>query len=46
MTRFKVLKSLRATIEDLVLDTVDYLTNKFNQSKNVFTAAYVLRLAL
>ncbi len=36
---FKVLKSLRATIEDLVLDTIDYLTNKFNQSKNVFTAA-------
>ena len=36
---FKVLKSLRVTIEDLLLDTIEYLTNKFNQSKNVFTAA-------
>lgn len=36
---FKVFKSLRATIEDLLLDTVSYLTEKFNQSKTVFTAA-------
>lgn len=36
---FKVFKSLRATIEDLLLDTIEYLTSKFNQSKTVFTAA-------
>lgn len=36
---FKVFRSLRVTIEDLLLDTISYLTDKFNQSRTVFTAA-------
>lgn len=37
--KYKVLKSLRAGIESIVVDTVQYLSSKFNQSKAVFTAA-------
>lgn len=37
--KYKILKSLRATIEDILIDTIEYLTEKFNQNKSVFTAA-------
>lgn len=36
---YKIFNSLKATIEDILLDTVQYLTKRFNQSKSVFTAA-------
>lgn len=36
---YKVLKSLKATIGDILIDTIQYLSAKFNQSKSVFTAA-------
>jgi len=31
--KYKILKSLRATIEDILIDTIEYLTEKFNQNK-------------
>lgn len=37
--KYKILKSLRATIEDILVDTIGYLTEKFNQNKSVFTAS-------
>lgn len=37
--KFKVLTSLSILIDDLLSDTIKYLTSKFNQSKTVFTAA-------
>jgi hypothetical protein len=37
--KYKVLNSLRAGIDSIVSNTVDYLSTKFNQSKSVFTAA-------
>lgn len=38
-SNYRILKSFRATIEDIALDTIQYLSNRFNQSKTVFTAA-------
>lgn len=37
--KYQILTSLRAGVEDILLDTVKYLSSKFNQSKSVFTAA-------
>jgi hypothetical protein len=36
---YKILSSFKATVEDITLDTINYLTARFNQSKAVFTAA-------
>ena len=36
---YKIFKTLKATVEDILLDTVQYLSGRFNQSKSVFTAA-------
>ena len=36
---YNILKTLRATVEDILLDTIQYLSGRFNQSKSVFTAA-------
>lgn len=36
---YKVFTTLKATVEDILLDTINYLTNRFNQNKSVFTAA-------
>lgn len=37
--KYKVLRSLSALVEDILLDSINYLTKRFNQSKSVFTAA-------
>jgi len=36
---YKILSAFKATVEDITLDTINYLTARFNQSKTVFTAA-------
>jgi len=36
---YKILTSFKATVEDITLDTINYLTSRFNQSRTVFTAA-------
>ena len=36
---YKIFKTLKATVEDILLDTIKYLSGRFNQSKSVFTAA-------
>ena len=36
---YKILKSFRATVQDIALDSIQYLTTRFNQSRTVFTAA-------
>jgi hypothetical protein len=36
---YNVFKTLKATVEDILVDTVKYLSGRFNQSKSVFTAA-------
>ena len=36
---YKILNAFKATVEDITLDTINYLTARFNQSKTVFTAA-------
>lgn len=36
---YKILTSFKATVEDITLDTINYLTARFNQSRTVFTAA-------
>ncbi len=36
---YKIFKTLKATVEDILLDTMQYLSGRFNQSKSVFTAA-------
>ena len=38
-SNYRILKSFKATIQDIALDSIQYLTSKFNQSKSVFTAA-------
>lgn len=37
--RFKILSSFNILIENILSDTIKYLTSRFNQSKTVFTAA-------
>ncbi len=37
--RFKVLTRLSIFVDDILAQTIDYLTSKFNQSRAVFTAA-------
>lgn len=36
---YKILRTLKANIEDILVDTIQYLSSRFNQSKSVFTAA-------
>lgn len=36
---YNIFKNLKASVEDILLDTVQYLSGRFNQSKSVFTAA-------
>lgn len=36
---YKIFKTLKSTIGDILLDTMQYLSGRFNQSKSVFTAA-------
>jgi hypothetical protein len=36
---YQIFKTLKATVEDILVDTVQYLSGRFNQSKSVFTAA-------
>ena len=36
---YQIFKTLKATVEDILIDTVQYLSGRFNQSKSVFTAA-------
>ena len=36
---YKIFKTLKVTVEDILLDTIQYLSGRFNQSKSVFTAA-------
>jgi hypothetical protein len=38
-SNYRILNSFRANIEDIALDTIQYLSNRFNQSRTVFTAA-------
>lgn len=38
-SNYRILKSFKATVQDIALDTIQYLTAKFNQSRSVFTAA-------
>lgn len=38
-SNYRILKSFKATIQDIALDSIQYLTTKFNQSRSVFTAA-------
>lgn len=37
--KYRVLRSLNVQVESIILDTINYLTKRFNQSKSVFTAA-------
>ena len=37
--KYKILRSLNVQVESIILDTINYLTKRFNQSKSVFTAA-------
>lgn len=37
--KYQVLQRLSVLVEDILLDTINFLSNKFNQSKSVFTAA-------
>lgn len=39
MGNYKILRSLNALVENILVDTVQYLTSRFNQSKSVFTAS-------
>jgi hypothetical protein len=36
---YQILNTLKATVEDILIDSIKYLSSKFNQSKSVFTAA-------
>jgi hypothetical protein len=36
---YKIFKTLKANVGDILLDTIQYLSGRFNQSKSVFTAA-------
>lgn len=36
---YNIFKNLRATVEDILLESIQYLSGRFNQSKSVFTAA-------
>lgn len=36
---YQIFSTLRATINDILLDTINYLSKRFNQSRSVFTAA-------
>jgi hypothetical protein len=36
---YKIFTTLKVNIEDIILDSINYLTNRFNQNKSVFTAA-------
>jgi len=38
-SNYRILRSFKASIQDIALDSIQYLTNKFNQSRSVFTAA-------
>lgn len=37
--KYKILRTLNLQVESIILDTINYLTKRFNQSKSVFTAA-------
>ena len=38
-SNYRILKSFRATVQNIALDSIQYLTARFNQSRTVFTAA-------